>query len=279
MNISRPFHPPPGHDDAAHVGHPHLRRHGLPPPSGQRPPERRFPDHPGLRRSARRQPRDHGRSVATPLEKQFSTIDGLDSMTSTNILGITPDHPPVLPEPEPRRRRPGRPVGHLPRPAPASPCRCPPRRPTRRSTRPCTPILFIVLTSPTLPLSTLDDYAETMMAQRISMVDGVAQVMVYGSQIYAVRVQLDPDALASRRDRARPGRPGHPSAGTPTCPTGDPLRARAGLHRAVERPALQRRRLPRAHRDLPQRLARPAEGRRPRPRQRPERQGRGLVFQ
>jgi HAE1 family hydrophobic/amphiphilic exporter-1 len=61
------------------------------------------------------------------------------------------------------------------------------------------PILFLILTSPTLPLSTLDEYAETMMSQRISMVDGVAQVMVYGSQIYAVRVQLDPDALAAKK--------------------------------------------------------------------------------
>jgi HAE1 family hydrophobic/amphiphilic exporter-1 len=61
-----------------------------------------------------------------------------------------------------------------------------------------TPFLFILVTSETLPLSTLDDYAQTMMAQRISMVSGVAQVAVYGSQTYAVRIQLDPDALASR---------------------------------------------------------------------------------
>ena len=55
----------------------------------------------------------------------------------------------------------------------------------------------MALTSPTLPLSTVDEYAETMMAQRISMVNGVAQVQVYGSQKYAVRVQLDPKALAA----------------------------------------------------------------------------------
>ena len=60
------------------------------------------------------------------------------------------------------------------------------------------PILFIALTSPTLPLSALNEYAETMMAQRISMVSGVAQVQVYGAQKYAVRIQLDPQALASR---------------------------------------------------------------------------------
>jgi HAE1 family hydrophobic/amphiphilic exporter-1 len=60
------------------------------------------------------------------------------------------------------------------------------------------PILFIALTTPTLPLSELNEYAETMMAQRMSMISGVAQVMVYGSQKYAVRVQLDPVALSSR---------------------------------------------------------------------------------
>src|SRR5436309_3814933 len=60
------------------------------------------------------------------------------------------------------------------------------------------PILYLALTSPTLPLSTVDDYGETLMAQRISMVNGVAQVSVFGAQQYAVRVQLDPNKLASR---------------------------------------------------------------------------------
>src|SRR5262249_46488892 len=60
------------------------------------------------------------------------------------------------------------------------------------------PIIFIALSSDTLPLSVVDEYAETMMSQRISMVNGVAQVNVFGSQQYAVRVQLDPNKLASR---------------------------------------------------------------------------------
>jgi HAE1 family hydrophobic/amphiphilic exporter-1 len=60
------------------------------------------------------------------------------------------------------------------------------------------PIMYISLSSPTLPLSTVDDYAETNMAQRISTIDGVAQVSVFGSQKYVVRVQVDPDALAAR---------------------------------------------------------------------------------
>jgi AcrB/AcrD/AcrF family len=74
-----------------------------------------------------------------------------------------------------------------------------PQPPTFRKVNPAdSPILYIALTSPTLPLYTLDEYGETLMAQRISMVNGVAQVGVFGSQKYAVRVQLNPDALASR---------------------------------------------------------------------------------
>ena len=61
------------------------------------------------------------------------------------------------------------------------------------------PVLYIALTSPTLPLWTLDEYAETRIAQRISMISGVAQVQVLGAQKYAVHVQMDPHALASRQ--------------------------------------------------------------------------------
>jgi len=137
-------------------------------------------------------------SVATPLERQFSTIDGLDSMVSTNILGSTQ----ITLQFSLRRNLDAaaqdvqsaisRAQRQLPVQMPAPP--------SYQKVNPAlSPILFMVLTSPTLPLSTLNDYAETMMAQRISMVSGVAQVQVYGSQIYAVRVQLDPDALASRK--------------------------------------------------------------------------------
>ena len=61
------------------------------------------------------------------------------------------------------------------------------------------PILYLALTSPTLPLWTLDEYAETRIAQRISMVTGVAQVQVLGAQKYAVHVQMDPHAMAARQ--------------------------------------------------------------------------------
>src|SRR5437016_12631727 len=60
------------------------------------------------------------------------------------------------------------------------------------------PILFMAMTSDTLPLSTVDDYGQTLLAQRLSMINGVAQVFTFGPQTYAVRVQVDPNALSSR---------------------------------------------------------------------------------
>ena len=61
------------------------------------------------------------------------------------------------------------------------------------------PILFLALMSSTVPPWVLDEYAETLIARRISMVSGVAQVQVFGSQKYAVHAQVDPHALASRQ--------------------------------------------------------------------------------
>ncbi len=136
-------------------------------------------------------------AVATPLERQFSTIAGLDSMSSTNALGLSQvtlqfnlsrsidaagqdvqaaiakaaaQLPPELPTP-----------------------------PTYQKVNPADqPVLYLALYSNTLPLYTVDEYGETLMAQRISMVNGVAQVQVFGSQKYAVRIQLDPKGLASK---------------------------------------------------------------------------------
>jgi HAE1 family hydrophobic/amphiphilic exporter-1 len=136
-------------------------------------------------------------SVATPLERQFSTIPGLDSMTSTSARGSTSvtlqftldrnldaaalDVQAAI-------------TGALRR-LPAGM----PDPPTFRKVNPADmPILYMTLSSPTLPLSQVDDYAETMISQRISMISGVAQVSVYGAQKYAVRVQLDPSLLAAR---------------------------------------------------------------------------------
>ncbi len=134
-------------------------------------------------------------AVATPLERQFSTIDGLDSMSSTNSLGnsqitlqfsLKKDLNSAALDVQAAISRAG---AQLPPEMPSPPS-------FQKVNPAASPILFIALTSPTLPLSTLHEYGETFMAQRISMVSGVAQVLVFGSQKYAVRVQLDPDRLA-----------------------------------------------------------------------------------
>src|SRR4030095_14570809 len=137
-------------------------------------------------------------SVATPLEKAFSTIFGVDSISSTSSQGNTNitlqfaldrnidaaaqdvqsmiakaqrQLPPDLPSP-----------------------------PSYQTGNPADfPILFLALSSETLPLSEVDEYAETTIAQRLSMVSGVAQVSVFGAQKYAVRVDVDPRELASRQ--------------------------------------------------------------------------------
>jgi HAE1 family hydrophobic/amphiphilic exporter-1 len=136
-------------------------------------------------------------SVATPLEKQFSTIAGLDAMNSSSGLGLAqitltftldrnidaaaqdvqaaitkagPQLPPNMPTP-----------------------------PSYQKVNPADqPVLYLALHSPTQPLSAVDEYAQTLIAQRISTVSGVAQVQVFGSQKYAVRVRVDPDAMAAR---------------------------------------------------------------------------------
>jgi HAE1 family hydrophobic/amphiphilic exporter-1 len=137
-------------------------------------------------------------SVASPLEKQFTTIAGLDSMTSTSSLGTTRitlqfdldrdidsaaldvqtaisaaarQLPPNMPSP-----------------------------PTFRKVNPAdSPIFGLAVTSPTLPLYEVDRYAEDLIATQMSEVPGVAQVLVNGSARYAVRVEMDPAALASRQ--------------------------------------------------------------------------------
>src|SRR5438034_11174468 len=136
-------------------------------------------------------------SVATPLERQFSGIAGIDSINSSNSQGSTsitlqfnlsrnidaaaqdvqtaisaalPQLPPGLPTP-----------------------------PSLRKVNPAdSPILFMSLNSEVLPPPSVDEYAETLVAQRIPMVEGVCQIQVYGAMKYAVRVQLDPQALGDR---------------------------------------------------------------------------------
>ncbi len=136
-------------------------------------------------------------AVATVLEREFSTIAGIDSMNSSSSQGSTSvtlqfnlsrDIDSAAQDVQAAIAR----VGHdLPSDMPSPP--------SYRKVNPADhPILMIALTGPGLPLSTLDEYGETILAQRVSMVDGVAAVDVFGAQKYAVRLQVDPQALASR---------------------------------------------------------------------------------
>ena len=135
-------------------------------------------------------------AVATPLEKQFSTIAGVDSMSSVSSVGsasitiqfsldrnidsaaqdvqsaiskASRQLPPNMPTP-----------------------------PTYQKVNPAdSPVLFLAMSSPTLPMSDVDNYAENLLAEQISQVNGVAQVGVFGAQPYAVRIQVDPNKLAA----------------------------------------------------------------------------------
>jgi hydrophobic/amphiphilic exporter-1 (mainly G- bacteria), HAE1 family len=135
-------------------------------------------------------------SVATPLEKEFSTIPGVETMTSTSTQGGTSislqfalsrnidaaaqDVQAAISQAQRQL-----PQDMLP--------------PSFRKVDPsASPILYYALSTTTLPLPQLNEYAETFLAQRLSTIEGVAQVQVYGSMKYAVRVQLDPQQLASR---------------------------------------------------------------------------------
>ncbi|HEY3074457.1 MAG TPA: efflux RND transporter permease subunit [Burkholderiales bacterium] len=136
-------------------------------------------------------------AVATPLEKQFSTIPGIDEMSSVSSQGTTritlqfnlgrdidaaaQDVNSAIAST----------VRQLPATMPAPP--------SFRKVNPADfPVFFLALTSEALPLSTVNEYAETYLAQRISTISGVAQVQVFGQQKYAVRVQVDPSAMAAR---------------------------------------------------------------------------------
>src|ERR1035437_2601679 len=141
-------------------------------------------------------PQTMAATVATPLEKSFSTIAGIDNMTSTSSLGqsqivvqfaldrnVDAAAQDVQASIAQTLRQ--LPQGIIP--------------PSYQKTNPAdAPIMTLALTSTEVPLSTLDEYGETTIAQRLSMVGGVAQVLVYGAQKYAVRLQMDPSALATR---------------------------------------------------------------------------------
>ncbi|MEJ2699778.1 MAG: efflux RND transporter permease subunit, partial [Desulfuromonadales bacterium] len=136
-------------------------------------------------------------AVATPLERQFSTLAGIDSMTSTSGNGVTNITLQFALD-----RNIDAAAQDVQSAIATAARKLPPDMPCPPSFRKVNtadmPILYLAISSKTLPLSTVDEYADTFMAQRISMISGVAQVSIYGQQKYAVRAQLDPDLLASR---------------------------------------------------------------------------------
>jgi len=137
-------------------------------------------------------------SVATPLENQFSMIAGLQSMTSVNSLGSTQ----ITLEFDLNRPLDGAAIDVQSAITQASRLlpQGMPTPPTFTKVNPADqPILYLVITSTTMPAWQLDEYAETRIAQRISMISGVAQVQVLGSEKYAVHVQVDPHQLAARQ--------------------------------------------------------------------------------
>jgi HAE1 family hydrophobic/amphiphilic exporter-1 len=137
-------------------------------------------------------------AVAIPLERQFSTIAGLDSMNSTNGQGVS-----IIT----LKFTLGRDIDAAAQDVQAAISKAarqlPPDMPNPPSFQKVNPadqaVLYLALSSRTLPLSEVNEYADTIIAPRISMISGVAQVQVNGAQKYAVRVQLDPQALTSRQ--------------------------------------------------------------------------------
>ncbi|HEY9641408.1 MAG TPA: efflux RND transporter permease subunit [Coleofasciculaceae cyanobacterium] len=136
-------------------------------------------------------------AVATPLEQQFSSIAGLSSMNSTSSLGTSQ----ITLQFDLSREIDGAAqdvqaaIAKATKQLPANM----PSPPSYRKVNPADqPVLYVALSSAILPLSTVDKYAETLLAQRLSMVNGVAQVQVYGSQKYAVRILLDPQSLQAK---------------------------------------------------------------------------------
>ena len=135
-------------------------------------------------------------TVATPLEKAFSAIAGIDEITSNSSMGSTNVSLTFSPD---------RDIDAAAQDVNAAISQAMAALPAginppsmHKHSEAAAPILFMALTSADLPLQTVDEFAETDIAQRLSMVDGVAEVQVWGSAKYAVRVELDPVKLAAR---------------------------------------------------------------------------------
>jgi len=136
-------------------------------------------------------------AVATPLEAQFSTISGLDNMSSVSARGATSvtlqftldrDIDAAAQDVQAA-------IAAALRKLPSDM----PTPPSFRKVNPAdSPIFYLAMHSDTLPLPAVNEYASTQLAQRISTIPGVAQVLIYGEQKYAVRIHADPNALAAR---------------------------------------------------------------------------------
>ena len=136
-------------------------------------------------------------AVATPLEKQFSTIPALESMTSSSAVGTT-----SITLQFSLNRNIDAAAQDVQSAISTALRQLPPEMTSPPSFRKVNPadaaVFYLVARSETMPLSAVDEYAQTRIAQRLSTIAGVAQVQVFGSQKYAVRVQLDPNLLAAR---------------------------------------------------------------------------------
>ncbi len=136
-------------------------------------------------------------SVAAPLERQFATISGVSSMTSSSTIGATQ----IVLQFSLDRNIDGAALD-VQSAISTSLRKLPPQLPDPPSFRKVNPgdfpVLFMALTSPTLPMTQINDYAETVLQQQISQLPGVAQVQIFGVQRFAVRIHVDPDAVAAR---------------------------------------------------------------------------------
>ena len=197
MNFSEPFIKRPIGTTLLAIGLLLVGHRRLSLPAGRQPADRRVADHPRHREPARRRPRDHG-----------GDRRGAAGAPARRDRGRDRDHLGAA-----RSARPASPCSSTSRAtstARRATCRprSTPRRPTCRATcRRCrrfrkvnpaaAPMLILALTSKTLPPSAIYDAADTVIAQRISQVDGVADVTVSGAEQPAIRVRVNPDALAS----------------------------------------------------------------------------------
>ena len=213
-------------------------------------------------------------AVATPLEKEFSTIAGIETMTSTSAQGATSISIQfalsrnIDAAAQDVQAAISQALRSLPQDI---------QPPSFRKVDPSAqPILYYALRTKTLPLSQLNEYAETFLAQRLSTIDGVAQVQVFGSQKYAVRIQLDPQQLAARRigiDEVATA----VDNGNVNLPTGMLWGTDKAYSRGEPGAAAQRGGLRRPRRGLPQRRAGAARGPGPGDRQRAGHQAGELV--